>query len=318
MPVDPFGNNNSGKKGPKGDPGPQGLPGDVGPRGPVGNNPVGFLNRVPVKIKQVETTTGRYIDHIDKIIESMSLGWVPMRKVIRSRVYYTPLRAYKSHIFASDDVGAYDVSNTPLGVEKLYTYTVDPDGDPGSQGPKGDPGPEGPPGDVGPQGPKGAKGDPGPQGPPGTSSKGNSTQILTYRGFGPLLKSHFQFSEYWNYAKISNAIIAPIYADDIILKKAYIYIATDPVHAVLQVPAHMDLTIDGIEQDQHFVIDGEGNKKKSYTFEHGIQLKKGQILNIRTAWNVEPKYFTNVVATYITFEYDIEKTGQLNPTVVYS
>ena len=110
----------------------------------------------------------------------------------------------------------------------------------GTQGPQGEHGTQG---SEGPQGPQGVSGQ---QGPPGTSSKGGSSEILTYRGFGPLLSAHYQFSEYWAFQKKSNALIAPIYADDIILKKAYIYIATDPVHAVLHVPAHMDLIIDGL------------------------------------------------------------------------
>ena len=147
----------------------------------------------------------------------------------------------------------------------------------------------------------------GPQGPPGPASKGDSYGILTYRGYGPFYKDQFQFSVFWRSFETkvkvrNNALIAPVYPVDMVIKRAFVNIITDPIDAKLPDAAILDLFIDGVEKSQKLVIDGESNKKKMYTTLN-LQVKAGQVFNIRTSESLDPENFKTIMVTYLTFEY---------------
>ena len=139
-------------------------------------------------VKEVRTTVGSYSDYISEIQESIRLGVTPYR--IYDDKWYTPMRAYKNGIFASDDTGAWNLTGRPIQGDKsvlVYfvkadytdgkaTALIGVDGPPGPSGPIGKTGPqgkrgikgdEGPPGKIGPAGPRGYEGSPGKIGPRG-------------------------------------------------------------------------------------------------------------------------------------------------------
>ena len=134
----------------------------------------------------------------------------------------------------------------------------------------------------------------------------HSYGILKYSRYGPFFKNQFQFSLFWRSRDKepeirNNPLIAPVYPVDMVIKRAYISIKTDPINA--EIPAAtLDVFIDGVEQGVKLVIDGESNKNKLYT-DLNISVKAGQVFNIRTSESLEPDNYKKVAVTYLTFEY---------------
>ena len=152
-----------------------------GPRGPPGR----FTYDIKA-LKRITQATGIFADYRKEIQQSLRLGFTPIREHTKdSGVWVTPLRCYDNKVFALDNEGAFEVTNSP--VEKIVYWIkrepddgdailsivgpqgpIGPKGERGSMGPKGADGPQGKRGADGAVGPPGKKGSQGPAGLPGS------------------------------------------------------------------------------------------------------------------------------------------------------
>ena len=146
-----------------------------------GDSDVGGFQKLPpfTVCTKVEKNSGKFIDYTKEIQESYRLGFTPYRSHKKPNgEWITPVRVYDGRIYASDNEGAYPITNDVVD-RLIYWVRKDstddntisalegPEGKQGKQGVQGEKGLQGPRGERGPIGEKGRRGEIGITGPQG-------------------------------------------------------------------------------------------------------------------------------------------------------